>query len=86
MKSIAMNFRQKRMLIIVAIAMGVVLLWPPVNVRVTPSFTELQYVGLFSGYDGNIHFLLLIAECLAMSLIGLLCYRSLDEKNDAATG
>lgn len=80
-----MNFRQKRMLLVVALAGAAVLLWPPVDVRVTPSLTELQYVFLFSDYDGTVHVMLLIAECLALCLLGVLCYRSLDGKTERKT-
>ena len=75
-----MNFRQRRMLFAVAAAMVAVLLWPPVNVQVTPTVTELEYVWLFSSFNGSTHALLLIAECVALALVGFITYRLLDEQ------
>jgi hypothetical protein len=77
-----MNFRQRRMLLAVAIAIGVVLLWPPVQVPLSPDQTGLVFVSLFSGFEGTIHVSLLIAECLALGLVGLITYRLLDDKRD----
>jgi hypothetical protein len=73
--------RQRRMLTVVAIAMGVVVLWPPVNLKVGATETELEYVWLFSGFDGSIHFPMLIAEILSLCLVGTIAYRVVGRGN-----
>jgi hypothetical protein len=73
--------RQRRMLTLVAFAIGVVLLWPPVNVPVGPTETELEYVSLFSGFDGSIDFPLLVAEILSLCLVGVISYRVVGRGN-----
>ena len=75
-----MNFRQRRMLTAVGFAMAVVILWPPYNVHATPGRTELRFVWLFSGIDGTIHTLLLIAEIVALALIGFVAHRLFAEE------
>jgi hypothetical protein len=73
--------RQRRMLTVVAFAIGVILLWPPVNVQISPTETVLDYVWVFSGFKGSIDFPLLLAEVLSLCLVGVISYRVIGRGN-----
>lgn len=73
--------RQRRMLTVVAIAIAVVVLWPPVNLKISSSYTELDYVSIFSDYDGSIDFPLLLAEILSLCLVGVVSNRVIGKGN-----
>jgi hypothetical protein len=71
----AVNFRQRRMLTVVAIAAAMVLLFPPANVTAADGATQIQFVWLVHALDGTMHTLLLTAEILSLALVGVASYR-----------